>query len=227
LEGISIDGKILDQVVRPSRALKPGLTDRLVVGRKVTLTLTLLAVQPLASQEALYSNNKSVSIRLSRRTQRTRLWNVSMYTGYVDWSFQRLSSVVPSGYRTRPMHHVPILSLFDSTINILSSRYTLHSLSDDTASINNVRTKPSETAQALQWRGHFTPNTICIETVQLLSPGMAAPCSLVHRWLTCSLHLWGMSRPSKQSTTKWMAGVWFSEGGWGGLLFSLSILLKG
>jgi hypothetical protein len=29
------------QVVRPSWALKPGLTDRLVVGRKVTLTLTL------------------------------------------------------------------------------------------------------------------------------------------------------------------------------------------
>jgi hypothetical protein len=29
------------QVVRPSCALKPGLTDRLVVGRKVTLTLTL------------------------------------------------------------------------------------------------------------------------------------------------------------------------------------------
>jgi hypothetical protein len=28
------------QVVRPSLALKPGLTDRLVVGRKVTLTLT-------------------------------------------------------------------------------------------------------------------------------------------------------------------------------------------
>jgi hypothetical protein len=28
-------------VVRPSWALKPGLTDRLVVGRKVTLTLTL------------------------------------------------------------------------------------------------------------------------------------------------------------------------------------------
>jgi hypothetical protein len=28
------------QVVRPSWALKPGLTDRLVVGRKVTLTLT-------------------------------------------------------------------------------------------------------------------------------------------------------------------------------------------
>jgi hypothetical protein len=27
-------------VVRPSWALKPGLTDRLVVGRKVTLTLT-------------------------------------------------------------------------------------------------------------------------------------------------------------------------------------------
>jgi hypothetical protein len=28
------------QVVRPSWALKPGLTDRMVVGRKVTLTLT-------------------------------------------------------------------------------------------------------------------------------------------------------------------------------------------
>jgi hypothetical protein len=30
------------QVVRPSWALKPGLTDRLLVGRKVTLTLTLI-----------------------------------------------------------------------------------------------------------------------------------------------------------------------------------------
>jgi hypothetical protein len=28
------------QVVRPSWALKPGLTDRLIVGRKVTWTLT-------------------------------------------------------------------------------------------------------------------------------------------------------------------------------------------
>jgi hypothetical protein len=28
------------QVVRPSWALKPGLTDRLIVGRNVTLTLT-------------------------------------------------------------------------------------------------------------------------------------------------------------------------------------------
>jgi hypothetical protein len=31
-------------VVRPSWALKPGLTDRLVVGCKVTLTLTLLGL---------------------------------------------------------------------------------------------------------------------------------------------------------------------------------------
>jgi hypothetical protein len=31
----------LTLVVRPSWALKPGLTDRLVVARKVTLTLTL------------------------------------------------------------------------------------------------------------------------------------------------------------------------------------------
>jgi hypothetical protein len=31
------------QVVRPSWALKPGLIDQLVVGRKVTLTLTLTA----------------------------------------------------------------------------------------------------------------------------------------------------------------------------------------
>jgi hypothetical protein len=33
------------QVMRPSWALKPGLTDRLVVGRKVTLTLTLRRVE--------------------------------------------------------------------------------------------------------------------------------------------------------------------------------------
>jgi hypothetical protein len=32
------------QVVRPSWAMKPGLTDRLVVGRKVSLILTLTAV---------------------------------------------------------------------------------------------------------------------------------------------------------------------------------------
>jgi hypothetical protein len=32
-------------VVRPSWALKPGLTDRLVVGRKVTLTLTLFSLE--------------------------------------------------------------------------------------------------------------------------------------------------------------------------------------
>jgi hypothetical protein len=32
------------QVVRPSWALKPGLTDQLVVGRKVTLTLTNLSL---------------------------------------------------------------------------------------------------------------------------------------------------------------------------------------
>jgi hypothetical protein len=33
------------QVVRPLWALKPGLTDRLVVGRTVTLTLTLICQQ--------------------------------------------------------------------------------------------------------------------------------------------------------------------------------------
>jgi hypothetical protein len=33
------------QVMRPSWALKPGLTDRLVVGRKVNLTLTLVGAE--------------------------------------------------------------------------------------------------------------------------------------------------------------------------------------
>jgi hypothetical protein len=40
-------------VVKPSWVLKPGLTDRLVVGRKVTLTLTLASlVSSLVSGES-------------------------------------------------------------------------------------------------------------------------------------------------------------------------------
>jgi hypothetical protein len=35
------------QVVRPAWTLKPGLTDRLVVGRKVTLTLTIPYVRKM------------------------------------------------------------------------------------------------------------------------------------------------------------------------------------
>jgi hypothetical protein len=38
------------QVVRPSWALKPGHTDRLVVGRKVTLTLTLTLSMTVPSE---------------------------------------------------------------------------------------------------------------------------------------------------------------------------------
>jgi hypothetical protein len=37
---------VCPRFVRPSWALNPGLTDRLVVGRKVTLTLTLTLGQP-------------------------------------------------------------------------------------------------------------------------------------------------------------------------------------
>jgi hypothetical protein len=44
-------------VVRPTWALKPGLTDRLVVGRNVTLTLTLtlLVSYVLVSQSRVYN----------------------------------------------------------------------------------------------------------------------------------------------------------------------------
>jgi hypothetical protein len=56
-------------VVRPSWALKPGLTDRLVVGRKVTLTLTL-AVQvtntddrPDLSSEGVPDTDKTVNVK--------------------------------------------------------------------------------------------------------------------------------------------------------------------
>jgi hypothetical protein len=50
-------------VVRPSWALKPGLTDRLVVGRKVTLTLTI--VQSLGVRVSRVSIRASVVVQFS------------------------------------------------------------------------------------------------------------------------------------------------------------------
>jgi hypothetical protein len=51
------------QVVRPSWALKPELTDRLVVGRKVTLTLTL---RPDLSSEGAPVIDKTILVNENR-----------------------------------------------------------------------------------------------------------------------------------------------------------------
>jgi hypothetical protein len=61
------------QVVRPSWVLKPGLTDRLVVGRKVTLTLTLRIVMARDAIRVGCSSGCRVGSEVFRGREETQL----------------------------------------------------------------------------------------------------------------------------------------------------------